>query len=131
MHLRVLLPTQVLLEQEVAKVTAEAENGFFTLLPRHIDFVAALVPGLLVLETGDGGEEFLAVDEGILVKRGREVRISTRNAMRGPDLGELQQVVVEKFYAMDERERQVRSATAKLEAEFIQRFIELGEDRAR
>ena len=47
MNLKVLLPTRVLIEEEVAKVTAEAENGSFTLLPRHIDFVTFLPPGLL------------------------------------------------------------------------------------
>ncbi len=47
MRLKVLLPTEVLVDEEVVKVTAEAENGSFCLLPRHIDFVAALVPSLL------------------------------------------------------------------------------------
>jgi F-type H+-transporting ATPase subunit epsilon len=77
--------------------------------------------------TSDGKEEFLAVDEGTLVKRGHEVLISTRNSVRGPDLGKLKQVIVEHFQEIDEHERQVRSATAKLEAELVQRFIELRE----
>jgi len=127
MRLKVLLPTQVLIDQEVTKITAEATNGFFTLLPRHIDFVAPLASGLLSFVTSEGKEEFLAVDEGTLVKRGQEVLISTRNSVRGPDLGKLKQVIVEHFQEVDEHERQVRSATAKLEAEFVQRFIELRE----
>ncbi|MFU8772780.1 MAG: F0F1 ATP synthase subunit epsilon [Anaerolineales bacterium] len=127
MKLKVLLPTQVLIDQEVTKITAEAENGFFTLLPRHVDFVAPLVAGLLSFETTQGTEEFLAVDEGILVKRGQEVLISTRNSVRGPDLGKLRQVIVEHFEQIDEHEKQVRSATAKLEAEMVQRFMELKE----
>ena len=35
------------LQKEVVKVTAEAPNGQFCLLPRHIDMVSVLVPGLL------------------------------------------------------------------------------------
>ncbi len=54
MRLRVLLPTEVLLDVEVTKVIAEAENGFFCLLPRHVDFVAALVPGILYYTTSPG-----------------------------------------------------------------------------
>ena len=54
MRLRVLLPTEVLLEEEVTKVVAEAENGSFGLLPRHIDFVAALAPGILSFESTEG-----------------------------------------------------------------------------
>ncbi|MFP4055677.1 MAG: F0F1 ATP synthase subunit epsilon [Candidatus Brocadiia bacterium] len=127
MKLRVLLPTQVLVDQEVGKVTAEAEDGSFCLLPRHIDFVAALVPGLLSFETPGGGEVFLAVDEGTLVKAGDEVLVSTRRAARGEDLGSLQRTVDEQFRAVDERERAVRGAAAKLEADLVRRFMELGQ----
>jgi F-type H+-transporting ATPase subunit epsilon len=125
MNLRVLLPTEVLIEEEVAKVIAEAPNGFFCLLPKHVDFIAALVPGILSFETTGGREEFLAVDEGILIKCGQEVFVSTRNAMRGPDLGELKRTVVEKFEALDEREKTARSAMARIEAGFVRRFLEI------
>jgi F-type H+-transporting ATPase subunit epsilon len=67
MKLKVLLPTEILVDQEVTKVIAEAENGSFCLLPRHIDFVAALPPGILIFESAEGHEEFIAVDEGTLV----------------------------------------------------------------
>ena len=47
MKLKVLLPTEIFINEEVEKVVAEADNGYFCLLPRHVDFVSALVPGLL------------------------------------------------------------------------------------
>jgi F-type H+-transporting ATPase subunit epsilon len=56
MRLRVLLPTDVLVDREAAKVIAEAANGSFCLLPRHVDFVAALVPGILRYTTPQGEE---------------------------------------------------------------------------
>lgn len=127
MKLTVLLPTGVLVDQEVTKVTAEAENGSFCLLPRHIDFLAALVPGLLSFENEAGEEEFLAVDEGILVKCGSEVMVSTRNAVRGAPLGQLRQAVEKQFRVLDEREQQARSVLAKLEADLVVRFIRMGE----
>jgi len=49
MRLKVLLPTEVLMDVEVTKVSAEAENGSFCLLPRHIDFVAALAPACFLM----------------------------------------------------------------------------------
>jgi len=125
MKLKVLLPAEVLIEEDVTKVIAEAHNGFFCLLPRHVDFVAALVPGILSYETGSGHEVFLAVDEGILIKCGQEVLVSTRNAVRGPDLGQLKHTVVEKFEALDEREKSARSAMTKIEAGFVRRFLEI------
>jgi F-type H+-transporting ATPase subunit epsilon len=127
MKLTVLLPTGMLVDQEVTKVTAEAENGSFCLLPRHIDFLTALVPGLLSFENEAGDEEFLAVDEGILVKCGAEVTISTRNAVRGVPLGQLREAVEKRFRVLDEREQQARAVLAKLEADLVVRFVRMGE----
>jgi F-type H+-transporting ATPase subunit epsilon len=126
MQLKVLLPTEVLLDETVIQVTAEAENGSFSLLPRHIDFVAALTPGLLSYVTaGDEREHFLAVNEGILVKVGTEVLVSTQSAVAGADLGQLQTTIEEQFRIHDERERVTRSAMARLEADFVRRFLEI------
>jgi F-type H+-transporting ATPase subunit epsilon len=126
MRLKVLLPTEILIDREVTKVTAEAENGSFCLLPRHIDFVAALVPGILLFESAGGKEEYIAVDEGILVKAGKEVLVSTRNAVQASQLGILRQTVEERFLVLDDREKMARSAAAKLEADLVRRFMELG-----
>ena len=125
MKLKVLLPAEVLVQEEVAKVTAEAHNGSFCLLPKHVDFVAALVPGILSFETAGGRETFVAVDEGILVKCGEEVMVSTRNAMRGPDLGQLRRTVEERFKVLGDREKTARSAMVKIEAGFVRRFLEI------
>lgn len=129
MRLKVLLPIKILIDEEVVKVIAEAENGSFCLLPRHVDFVAALVPGLLSFTTADQKEEFLALDEGILVKRGPEVLVSTRNAVLGPDLGVLRQMVRKQYQELDEHEKVVQAAMTRLEADLVRRFIELGEGR--
>lgn len=126
MNLKVLLPTEIFLDEEVTKVTAEAQNGSFSLLPRHIDFVSVLVPGLLSFESEKEWETFIAVDEGILVKTGRRVMVSTRNAMRGPDLGDLKKAVEERFLVLEDKEKQARSAMAKIEANFVRRFLEIG-----
>ena len=127
MHLKVIVPTEMLIDTEVTKVIAEAENGAFCLLPRHIDFVTALAPGLLSFGLSTGHEEFLAVDEGTLVKCGAEVRVSTRQAVRAPDLGQLRQMVADTFRSLDEREAIARAILAKLEADTVRRFVKLGE----
>ena len=125
MKLKVFLPAEVLIDEEVTSVSAEAQNGFFCLLPRHIDFVAALVPGILSFKNGEGNEVFLAVDEGVLVKCGQEVMVSTRNAVRAQDLGKVRQTVAEQFKVLGEREKTARSAMAKIEAGFVRRFLEI------
>lgn len=127
MQLKVLVPTALVVDEAVRKVVAEAENGSFCLLPRHVDWVTALVPGLLSFTRIDGVEEFLAIDEGVLVKQGPIVRVSVINAVRGGALDELHRLVTDQFQRRDERERRARSALARLEADFVRRFIELRE----
>lgn len=129
MHLKVLLPTQVLVDEEVTKVIAEAENGSFCLLPRHVDFAAALVPGILIFTSPDGQETYLGVDEGALVKTADQVLVSTFNAVRGTDLRALKATVDKEFRELDERERMTRTALARLEAGTIRRFTELEKRR--
>ena len=125
MKLKVLLPTDVFLEEEVRKVVAEAPNGSFCLLPRHVDFVTALVPGLLSYETNQGQELFVAVNEGILVKYRQEVLVSTSNAALGRELGTLKQTVADEFEVLNDREKTARSAMARIEAGFVRRFLEI------
>lgn len=127
MNLRLLAPNEVVVDQEVRKVVAEAENGSFCLLPRHIDYLAALVPSLLAFVDADDREHFVAIDEGMLVKAGRQVLVSTRQAIRGRDLGTLRRAVQEQFRVLDDRERSARSAVARLEADFVRRFFEVEE----
>ena len=124
MHLKVLTPERTAVDQAVTKIIAEGANGSFCLLPRHADFVAALVPGLLEVH-GEGTETFFAVDEGILVKAGPEVLVSTRRAVRGDDLEHLRETVDREFRALDEQQRRVRAAAARLEADLVRRFMEL------
>ena len=125
MRLLVILPAETVLDIEVDEVVAEAENGYFALKPRHIDFVAALTPGIMSYMKS-GQENFLAVDEGILVKNGPEVRVSVRNAVGGARLGELMRTVEEKFEVLDEKEKKARGAAAKIEAGIIRGFMEIG-----
>lgn len=127
MRLRILLPTRILLDERVQKVSAEAENGSFTLLPRHIDFVTALRPGVLSCVLEDGTEVFLAVDESILVKREGDVLVSTLRAVRSDDLEKLEALIETEFEHLDEHEKKARSALVGLETTMIRRFLELGE----
>lgn len=125
MNLKILLPSQILINQPARKIIAEATNGSFCLLPNHVDFAASLIPGIFSFTNDAGTEEMFAMDEGTLVKCGPEVLVSTRNAIRGPDLGMLKKTVEESFLALDEREKVARAAAAKLEIDIVRRFMEL------
>ncbi|MBP8953841.1 MAG: F0F1 ATP synthase subunit epsilon [Armatimonadetes bacterium] len=127
MLLRVLVPTRVLVEEEVTKVIAEALNGSFCLLPLHIDFVSALAPGILSYNTRDGQEHFVAVNEGLLVKAGHEVTISTREAIPGDDLESLRALVQQEAAEIQEREASMRAALSKLTTSLVRGLRQLGD----
>ncbi|MCK9489457.1 MAG: F0F1 ATP synthase subunit epsilon [Xanthomonadales bacterium] len=124
MRVRVILPSGVLLDCVAGKIIAEAPNGSFCLLPRHVDFVSALAPGILALTLEDGAETFLAVDEGTLVKRGAEVDVSAWNALEG-GLGELQQALESQSREQDDEEYRARLALDRLEASLVHQVLEL------
>ena len=125
MNLTILIPSTTLVDRQVAKVTAEAPNGLFCLLPRHVDFVTALVPGLLVFTTEEGEEVFVAVDEGILVKQSDTVYVSTRNAVAGEALDRLEATVARQFRRRSREAEKTLQAMNKIEAGFVRRFLDI------
>jgi F-type H+-transporting ATPase subunit epsilon len=129
MRLKLLLPTRVLIDAAIQRLVAEAENGSFGMLPRHVDFATALRPGILAYQDVENAEHFVGVDEGILVKCRGEVLVSTRNAVIGTDLASLRQTVRERYLELDEGEKLARSALARLEVGVVKRFNELRELR--
>ena len=109
-------------EADVLRIVAETPTGSFGLLPHRLDCVAALAPGILVYETADHGEVFLAVDKGVLVKTGADVLVSVRRATRGTDLGQLKDAVTQQFLAEDAQDLSLRSVMNRLESGFLHHF---------
>ena len=125
MTLKILLPFKVFAEKTgVSRIVAHTRDGSFGLLPRRLDCVAPLVPGILIFETAAEGEVYLAVDEGVLVKTGPDVLVSVRNAIGGMDLGKLHEAIAQEFLNLDDQEKKMRSVLAKMETGFIRRFAE-------
>lgn len=128
-HLQVLEPDAKVIDREgVTAVTVDTANGSLGLLPRRLDCVSGLVPGILVYRTETGEEGFVALDEGLLVKEGYEVRISVRQAVEGNDLASLQRTVEEEFCQHSEQEQQLRFALAKLETAVTRHLIEFSRE---
>jgi F-type H+-transporting ATPase subunit epsilon len=130
MNLKVLLPYQVFTETaNVLRIEAETRDGSFGLLPHRRDCVAALTPGILTYETPQGGTIYLAVDQGVLVKAGDNVFVSVRRAIGGTNLGALHETVKREFLTLDEREKEVRMAVAKMEGSVMRHLAEFEHER--
>lgn len=120
MQLDVLLPSEVVAsERDVSRIVAETSDGSYGLLPQRLDCVAVLVPGVLVFSTTAGGEVFIAVDEGVIVKSGSRVVVAVRRAIRGPDLATLRELVTRQFMHRDAEAVQLRTAMASAESGFM------------
>lgn len=136
MLLKIHLPSQIFLETRADKIKAEGPQGGFCLLQRHIDFVSSLAPGLFSYlpeessRSGERGadeqqERFFALDKGMLVKHGDQVLVATSNAVAG-ELGELEEAVARMLEAQEELERRSRTSIARMEADFVRRFVGFG-----
>lgn len=129
MHLKVLLPFGVFAEAgDVSRIVAETPSGSFGLLEHRLDCVAPLAAGILIYEAGAGGERYVAVDEGVLVKTGGDVLVSVRRAIAGTDLGTLRESVEREFRTLDASESGVRAVMARLETGFLNRLAEFGHE---
>jgi F-type H+-transporting ATPase subunit epsilon len=129
-NLKVLLPFQIFAEKTaVSQIVAETREGSFGLLPHRLDCVAAIAPGILTYHTNEEGTVYVAVDEGVLVKVGTDVLVSVRHAIGGADLAQLHEAVKREFLTLDERERNVRAAVAKLEGGLVRRLVEFQHGR--
>jgi len=125
MELKVLLPFQVFTQKsEVVRISVQTIEGSFGILPNRLDCTVALVPGILFYETAADGKVYTAVDEGVLIKTGKSVFVSVRNAIGGTELGKLYAAVKDDFIKIDARENEIRTTLAKLESGFVRRFME-------
>ncbi len=129
MNLKVLLPFRIFLDlKQVSRIVAETREGSFGLLPHRLDCVAALVPGILAYTLG-GDIDYLAVDQGVLVKSGADVMVSVRQAIQGRSLSELHETVRREYLSLDRQERDVRAAVARMESALLGRFAEFQDGR--
>ncbi|MBC7703262.1 MAG: F0F1 ATP synthase subunit epsilon [Rhodoferax sp.] len=125
MHLKILLPYAVFADQgDVVRVVAATHEGSFGILPHRSDCAAALAPGILLYATAAGGETYVAVDEGVLVKAGLDVTVSVRRALGGTDLSQLRAAVEQEFLAQDATAHGEQLAMEKIEAGFMHRLTE-------
>lgn len=120
MNLKIFLPYKVFADiKDVSRVVMETSEGSYGLLPQRLDFVAALVPGILTYEAKNEGVKYVAVDEGVMIKAGTQVFVSVQNAISGADLGELGELVKNDFNNQDKKEKEAKKVIARLERGFV------------
>jgi F-type H+-transporting ATPase subunit epsilon len=124
MLLKVLTPIDILTKEKVIKVVGEGANGFFGILPRHIDFITKIVPSIIVY-VDEHGKGYIAVDEGILVKQKDQIQVSVREAFESRNLGQIHDTMNEHLSKFEEEESQMGIETTKLELGIVKSFYDL------
>jgi F-type H+-transporting ATPase subunit epsilon len=123
MELKILLPFRVFADtNHVSSIVMETSEGSYGLLPDRLDCVAALIPGIFTYVTATDGPHYLAIEAGLLVKAGRQVLVSVRNAIGGVDLGQLAETVKKELAKKKAATGKVRSVMEKLESGFVYSF---------
>ncbi len=129
-NLKILLPSEIFANKtNVLRIVAETGAGSFGILPNRLDCVSAISPGILTYQSQEDGTVYVAVDEGVMVKAGLDVLVSVRHAIGGTDLSQLHAAVKREFLTLDEQEKRVRVAVAKMESGLIGRLQELQHER--
>ncbi len=128
MQLTVCSPLGTVLETKVLKVTFETLNGFYTLMPKHVDFVAAMKPNIVRYTDENNDESYVACHRGIVVKKGQNVTMSVQNAVISKSLDTLSLVIRNDFKENEERRKELNLAMARLELGLVRGFGKLKGD---
>lgn len=130
MRVSIGLPGGMLYDGTATRLNAKGPQGGFGILPNHVDFVTALVPSVLLVTEADGTERVFGIDEGLLVKKGHDIKIAVRRGVESADLASLHDTVGAFFAGIEDEERVARAALSRLEADMVRRFAGLrGEPR--
>jgi F-type H+-transporting ATPase subunit epsilon len=79
LHLRVVTPERLLLDEEVDEVTAPGTEGEFGVLPNHTTFLSSLQPGRFLYEQG-GQTHVMAISGGFAEVVNNTVTVLTDSA---------------------------------------------------
>ena len=108
LHLKIVTPEKLIFDEEVSQVNVSTEDGVIGILPNHVNLMAKLEPGELVIKKS-GKAETLAVGDGFLQMADNTLSIMTDLAVNEGDIDEK---AVE-----DARKRAEQALTEKLSDE--------------
>lgn len=130
MELKLVTPTEVVLSCPIQKITIEGIDGFRSFLPKHIDFITALKPGIITYLTQDNKTKYLACNRGLFVKCGTQVSISTPWAVMSDDLQHLKQHIKQAFQEMEQERKEVGVSMARLEIGLTKGLMQLRQEES-
>lgn len=125
MRLHITTPLTVAVDEDaIVSVRAEDDSGSFGIMTGHADFLTSLTVSVVDWKRSDGSRHYCAVRGGLLsVTGGKDVSITTREAVPGDDLVTLHDVVLARFRDDLDAERNERVGGAQLELAAIRMIM--------
>lgn len=87
LHLKIITPKKVVLEEDVRSVSVPSEEGEITILPRHANLFSLLKEGIVKIKT-ETKENFFAIGGGYLETNGEAVNILVARAAGQDEIDE-------------------------------------------
>ena len=87
LHLKIVTPEKLLLDEEVSQVNVSTEQGEIGILPNHANLMAKLIPGELIIKKG-GKVDSIAIGDGFLQVSDNVLTVMTDLATYAVDIDE-------------------------------------------
>lgn len=126
LNLKIYTPDKLVLNETILKLSVDGKEGNFSIMPKHIDYISSFSDGIISYTDTNNAVNFLAVNQGVLVKTGRNIEISTFHVALGTDLKDLKNKVKElalKSEEIVETDKKINISLKKMEYTMLQRIM--------
>ncbi len=113
--LKIYSPIEILLDEEVQKLTFQGKEGYVTILPNHIDYVSSFESNIMSYIDRDNNQRFIVLNNGILVKYSNKVRLTAYKAIIGNSLKDLKTKINEVVEKENDIEKEINKNLKQLE----------------
>ncbi|GMO57247.1 MAG: hypothetical protein Ta2D_02960 [Rickettsiales bacterium] len=90
MEFEIFTPTELIVKTKTSKIYFEDKAGALTLCPNHADYITTFESNILSYINEDNKKLFVALNNGVLVKYGKMVRITSYSVIEADTLEDLQ-----------------------------------------
>jgi len=130
LKLEIVTPEGIVYSKEVEFVILQGVEGQMTILPQHTRLMTQLVPGEMVMRSGEQ-DEFLAVGEGLVQVTGEQVAVLTDMAVPAENIDEARAEEARQRAAARLREKLSSEEVASVNASLARSLAQLHVKRRR
>lgn len=127
LNLRIYTPEKLFLEKEILKITLNGKEGSFSILPKHVDYISSFDDCIMRYTETSNKASFLATNQGIITKIGRNIEISTFHVIIGNSLMELKNNINElskKSKDIANKNTEINENLKKMELSILKKIME-------